>query len=158
MMRSDQSLLPVTVMYSSSSSVRAGCPCPLPEMTSVSIRAVVAMYKAVIFPSRNSIPVIGSSDSKTVRCFAPLSWMRSPLTTVTAPFAKPTASCERSSDAAKAEMGNGLRPFWTSKVEVHFGTPVFLSILSNAQTLSTGSLDSVSVIVTSKDVPLICFR
>src|SRR5438034_6994507 len=47
---------------------------------------------------------MGSSDSKTVRCFAPRSWIRSPRMTVTEPLANPTASWERSSSTARADI------------------------------------------------------
>lgn len=137
------------------------------------MRPVVAMYNVVLGPSRNSIPVIGSSDSKTVRCLAPRSCIRSPRTTVTAPFPNPTASCERFSSAANADIyhnqtsepivihksnhtGNCLRPFWIDKVDKHLGPPVFFSGLSKAHTLRTGSFDRSSATVTRSAVPLIC--
>lgn len=103
------------------------------------------------------MPVMGSSDSKTVRCRAPRSWMRSPRTTVTAPLAKPTASWDRSSKAANADIGNCLRPLCTESVLWHRGMPVFFSSLSNAHTFRTGSLDRSSAIVTSSAVPWTCF-
>lgn len=94
-----------------SSKTFAGCPCPFPVIVRVSARPVVARYSVVFGPSRNSTPVMGSSDSKTVLCFAPRSCMRSPLITVTAPFANPTASWDRFSSIAKAEI-------WTSQPQI----------------------------------------
>ena len=87
-----------------SSSTFAGCPCPLPDIVMVRILPVVARYSVVFCPSRNSTPVIGSSDSNTVLCFAPRSCIRSPRTTVTAPLPNPIASCERLSSTAKADI------------------------------------------------------
>jgi len=151
----------------------AGCPCPFPVIVRVKIRPVVERYRVVVGPSRNSTPVMGSSDSKTVLCLAPLSCIKSPLTTVTDPLANPIASWERSSSAANADIcyiqlltaqivkvrhtGNCLLPFWISSVDKHFGAPVFFSILSKAQTLSTGSFDRSSDMVTSSAVPSTCF-
>ena len=43
------------------------------------------------------------------------------------------------------------------KLDKHFGAPVFFSVLSSAQTLSTGSFDRSSEIVTSSAVPSTCF-
>jgi len=131
------------------------------------------MYNVVSGPSRNSIPVIGSSDSKTVLCLAPRSCIKSPRITVTAPFPNPTASCERFPSAANAEIchsqtsepmvvqegdhtGNCLRPFCIDKVDKHFGPPVFFSSLSKAHTLSTGSFDRSSATVTRSAVALTC--
>ncbi|KAA8565982.1 hypothetical protein EYC84_009784 [Monilinia fructicola] len=74
-------------------------------MTSFTRREVVATYKLMSrSSSRNESPVIGSSDSCTVLCLAPLSWIKSPLMTVTAPFPNPTANCERSSIAVNADI------------------------------------------------------
>lgn len=88
-----------------SSAVLGGCPCPLPDITSFSMRPVVEMNKVVrVESTRNSTPVMGSSDSWTMRCLVPRSWIRSPRITVTAPLAKPTASCDRSSVAVKADI------------------------------------------------------
>lgn len=81
--------------------------------------------------------------------------------TVTAPFANPTANCERSSRAVKAETwhvsappatriqkrnhrmwltGNCFFPLCTLSVLKQVGSPVFLAGLSRAQTFKTGSL------------------
>lgn len=60
--------------------------------------------------------------------------------TVTAPFAKPTASWERSSVAVKADIGNGFLPLLMATVLRQVGMPVFLAGLSRAQTLSRGWL------------------
>ncbi len=58
-------------------------------MLSFNILAVVAMNSVVSFSStRSSTPVTGSSDSYTMRCRVPVSCIRSPLISVTAPFAK----------------------------------------------------------------------
>ena len=122
-----------------SSSVFAGVPWRLPVIESARTREVVLMYKAVTLASGNSRPVIGSSDSKTVRCFVPLSWMKSPRTTVTAPFPKPTANCVRSFVTVNAETGKFLRAFCTVRVQRHFGWPVFLSAWSRYQTFNCGS-------------------
>jgi hypothetical protein len=114
-----------------------------------------------------------------MRCLAPRSLIKSPLIIATDPFAKPIASWERSSRAAKADIypksavadsrslfhrqpnmsltGNGLRAFCTVTVERHRGAPVFFSVLSSAHTFNTGSLGRSSAIVTRRDVPSICF-
>ena len=95
-----------------------------------------------------------------IRCFVPRSWIKSPRMTVTAPFAKPTATCDKSSVAAKADIcddpsvpyplqtqpslppkptGNGFFPLFTATVLKHVGIPVFLTGLSSAHTFSSGS-------------------
>lgn len=80
--------------------------------------------------------------------------------TVTAPLANPTATCVRSSVAAKAEIfpnasqsqlrfkspsapnigptGKGFFPLLIATVLRHVGSPVFLTGLSSAQTFRTG--------------------
>ena len=65
---------------------------------------MVEIYSDVTWPSWVSRPVIGSSDSNTIRWRAPRSWIRSPRMIVTEPLAKPTATCDRSSTAANAEI------------------------------------------------------
>lgn len=120
-------------------------------MTRVEILLVVEMNSVVTLASLNSRPVIGSSVSSTVRCFVPRSCMKSPRTTVTAPFAKPTATWDRSRKTAKAETGKGFLPFVTATVQRQRGMPVFLSGRSNAQTFSTGSLGRSSARVMSSD-------
>ena len=77
--------------------------------------------------------------------------------TVTEPLANPTASCERSSRAVKAEIGNCLRPLWMERVDWHLGWPVFFSVLSSAHTFRSGSVDKSSEMVTSSGVPSTCF-
>jgi hypothetical protein len=75
---------------------------------------------------------------------------------VTDPLPNPTATCDKSSRAAKADIGNGLRAFCIDVVDKQRGTPVFFSVLSSAHTFSTGSLGRSSAIVISSDVPSIC--
>ena len=120
---------------------------------------VVETKSVVSFSSVASCtPVTGSSDSNTMRCFVPRSWMRSPRRTVTAPFPKPTAICERSWDAAKSDIyrlvsarteastvslpptGNCRRPLLMVRVLRQVGMLVFLTSLSRAHAFSTGSL------------------
>jgi len=57
-----------------------------------------------------------------------------------------------------SHTGNVLRAFWIVIVDKHRGTPDFLSTLSNAHTLSVGSFDRSSAMVTSNDVPSGCFK
>lgn len=137
------------------------------------MRPVVAIYKIVTAPSLTSNAVTGSSDSKTILCLVPLSWIKSPRTTVTDPLAKLTATWLRSSSATNADTcfsqltysscmhqgftGNCLLPFWIPTVHRHFGPPVFFSILSRAQTFRTGSLERSSAIVMRKEVFGTCF-
>ena len=54
--------------------------------------------------------------------------------------------------------GNRLFPFWMPTVHRHFGPPVFFSVLSRAQTFSTGSLERSSAIVMRSDVFGTCLR
>lgn len=88
-----------------SSIVFGGEPCPLLDNASCNILETVEMKRVVELSwVVNWTPVTGSSDSYTMRCLVPRSWTRSPRMTVTAPFAKPTAICVRSSSAAKADI------------------------------------------------------
>lgn len=140
-----------------SSTVFGGRPWPFFERPSFNILDVVDTNSVVSFSSvASSTPVMGSSDSKTIRCFEPRSWIRSPRITATAPFAKPTAIWERSSSAANAEMGNCLRALPMETVLRQVGMLVFLTSLSSAQTFSTGSLLMSSATVTSRLVPSTC--
>lgn len=94
--------------------------------------------------------------------------------TVAAPFANPTASCDRFSSIAKAEIwtsqpkiqrippgeiltGNCFLPLCMPSVDKHFGAAVFLSVWSRAQTFNTGSFERSSEIVTRSAVPSSCF-
>jgi len=94
--------------------------------------------------------------------------------TVTAPFANPTATCDRFSSIANAEIwtsqrlaqrippsefltGNCFLPLCMPNVDKHFGAPVFFSVCSRAQTFSTGSFDRSSEMVTRSAVPSTCF-
>jgi hypothetical protein len=94
--------------------------------------------------------------------------------TVTAPFANPTATCDRSSVAENADIfqlprqpqaaftilrrvpgsltGNGFFPLLTATVLKHVGIPVFLTGLSSAQTFNTGWL-LVSALLGSSCIP-----
>ena len=160
--------------HPASSRTLGGWPWPLPAMIRVDIRFVVVMYSVVTAPTRVSKPVIGSCDSKTMRCRAPRSCIKSPRMTVTDPFAKPTAICDKSSKAATADIlggmltnyprghirgvqltGNRLLALFTETVDRHRGVPVFFSLVSSAHTFKTGSLGISSVIVTSSAVPYI---
>src|SRR5690554_1895422 len=103
------------------SNTLAGCPSPFPAVTSVRIRAIVDTYN-VSPPSANGVArgspgaftvtgggekqrfVIGSSDSKMIRCLVPRSCIRSPLISVIDPFANPTALRERDGVVANAEI------------------------------------------------------
>jgi hypothetical protein len=85
--------------------------------------------------------------------------------TVTEPFPNPTASCDKSSRAVKAEIywwlleasftegacvkhtGNGFRPLLMLKVDWQVGRPVFFTGLSKAQTFKTGSFGKSSYTV-----------
>ena len=53
--------------------------------------------------------------------------------------------------------GNCLRPLCMANIDKHFGAPVFFSVLSRAQALSTGSFDRSSEIDTSSAVSSTCF-
>ena len=92
--------------HPTSSTVFGGCPWPFRDRPTFKILEVVDTNSVVIsFSSTASCtPVTGSSDSNTMRCFVPRSWMKSPRTTTTEPLENPTAICLRSSSAASAEI------------------------------------------------------
>ena len=58
---------------------------------------------------------------------------------------------------ARVVTGNCRRPFWMLRLLRHWGVFVFFSILSSAQTFSSGSDDKSSATVTSNAVPSTCF-
>lgn len=69
------------------------------------IRFVVTILREVCLGSwTKPRAVMGSSDSKMVRCLGARPTDISPLRRRTVPFAKPMAICERLSSAANAEI------------------------------------------------------
>lgn len=89
-----------------SSIVFGGSPWPFLDRATFNILDVVETNSTVVSLSStdNSTPVTGSSDSNTIRCFVPRSWMKSPLIKATEPLENPTAICLRSSSTTSAEI------------------------------------------------------